>query len=512
MFPAGLLPNWPGNVMDTAALDVRPGDYDAIRATEAKMPRLPEELLMYIFQQYVTLQDLSSREEMSGVYFSSRSRSDVMKLLKVNRTWRRVALGTSELWTSVYICNPTHRTLVVARQWLAISLERIKILFLHAELKSSDAASLEDALGFLLHILQYTRSLKLDLSDCDADISSEEYTGVIQFLLDQFTQHAHSPVELIDIRLSDSIRTPLAPYFAFLWIRLTSFPKIREINWDFKRISIPSNATSYPPGWQSLALTHIDVRACELADLYALLSIGPNIEEVRMRQLVFGTIHRINSQPILLHPKLQILALQTNSHDVLSIFSKLSLPNLHTLKLIYRPGGPMDAAFAQFIERSMPPLSSLTYHGMQPRTAPRSSGPGVPTFDYFNRHNPAYLDICTRLSTVKHIALWNEVTPDLLRSLMDRFPGGTGRHKLVPNVVCIDLCVDDIDGNLVCDFIRSRSVVYRHGLHGGDMQRVILRRDKPFNEEVEGNLRSMSEDGVYISREDLWPDFRRVEP
>ncbi|KAF9539735.1 hypothetical protein CPC08DRAFT_494133 [Agrocybe pediades] len=95
---------------------------------------------------------------------------------------------------------------------------------------------------------------------------------------------------------------------------------------------------------------------------------------------------------------------------------------------------------------------------------------------------------------------------------MDRFPGGTGRHKLVPNVVCIDLCVDDIDGNLVCDFIRSRSVVYRHGLHGGDMQRVILRRDKPFNEEVEGNLRSMSEDGVCISREDLWPDFRRVEP
>ncbi|KAF4614114.1 hypothetical protein D9613_008201 [Agrocybe pediades] len=362
--------------MYTAALDVRPGDYDAIRATEAKMPRLPEELLMYIFREYVTLEDLSNREEMSGVYFSARSRSDVMKLLKVNRTWRRVALGISQLWTSVYICNPIHRTLAVARQWLAISLERIKILFLHAELKSSDAASLEDALGFLLHVLQYTRSLKFDLSDCDADISSEEYTGVIQ-LLDQFTRHAHSPVEVIDIR------TPLPPYFAFLWVRLTSFPKVREINWDFKRIFIP-DATSYPHGWQSLALTRINVRACELADLYALLSIGPNIEEVRMRQLVFGTIHRINSQPILLHPKLQILALQTNSHDVL---------------------WSHDPAFAQSIERSMPPLSSLTYHGMQPRAVPRSSGPGVPTFDYFHRHNPAYLDICTRLSTVEHSAV-----------------------------------------------------------------------------------------------------------
>ncbi|KAF4609793.1 hypothetical protein D9613_011996 [Agrocybe pediades] len=137
-------------------------------------------------------------------------------------------------------------------------------------------------LDSFLHVLQYTRSLKLDLSDCDADISSEEYTGVSQLLIDQFTHHAHSPVEVIDIRLSDAIRTPFAPRFTDLWIRFTSFPKIREINCDFKWIFIP-NAASYPPGWQSFALTCIDVRTCELVDLYALLSIGPNIEGVRMR-------------------------------------------------------------------------------------------------------------------------------------------------------------------------------------------------------------------------------------
>ncbi|KAF9536530.1 hypothetical protein CPC08DRAFT_771535 [Agrocybe pediades] len=38
------------------------------------------------------------------------------------------------------------------------------------------------------------------------------------------------------------------------------------------------------------------------------------------------------------------------------------------------PGGPMDPAFTQSIERSTPPLSSLTYYGMQPQAAPRSSG------------------------------------------------------------------------------------------------------------------------------------------
>ncbi|KAF9539299.1 hypothetical protein CPC08DRAFT_770992 [Agrocybe pediades] len=69
-----------------------------------------------------------------------------------------------------------------------------------------------------------------------------------------------------------------------------------------------------------------------------------------------------------------------------------------------RSGGPMDPAFTQFIERSTPPLSSLTYYDMQPQATPRSSRQGLPTFDYFHRHNPAYLDICTRLSTVEHVA------------------------------------------------------------------------------------------------------------
>ncbi|KAF9551104.1 hypothetical protein CPC08DRAFT_768780 [Agrocybe pediades] len=59
------------------ALDA--GD-DTIRATETKIPRLPEELTMHI-----SLEDLSNGEETPGVSFSARSRLDVMKFMKFNR-------------------------------------------------------------------------------------------------------------------------------------------------------------------------------------------------------------------------------------------------------------------------------------------------------------------------------------------------------------------------------------------------------------------------------------------
>ncbi|KAF4609709.1 hypothetical protein D9613_011985 [Agrocybe pediades] len=201
--PLGYCLSWLGNIMGLG--------HDAIRAAETKIPRLPEELTMHIF-----LEDLSNREEISGIYFSARPRSDVMKLLE----------GQSNMETS----------LVVHKRALDVDLYLIKRLFFHAELKSRDADGLEDALWFLPRILPYTRSLKLDLSNCDADISSEKYTRVVE-LLDHFARNAHSLVELIGIHLCYSIRTPLAPYFTYLWIRLTSFPKICEINWNFKCIS-----------------------------------------------------------------------------------------------------------------------------------------------------------------------------------------------------------------------------------------------------------------------------------
>lgn len=457
-------------------------------------PYMPEELIMIIFQHYIAPDDPPHDSDNSVIQYSSRCCADVIKLLRVNRTWRRVALDTRELWTSIYICNPSKEILTKYTGWMRISHQSRKNSLVDIELKL-DGTLTELFLSETAKVLHSIRNLTINLVKCHIDSFAVPDSGGLIHLLRKFLcAHRNLPLERIHVKIANEIPTKRRKNLTEIWKHLSSLPSIQQIKWDYKLMVLPLTNS-----WNAANLTIVEARALQCCDLYWILSVSPRLEELRMTSIASDyNPGDLTPMPIVEHANLKSLVL-FGRKDLLPIFTKLTLPAMEKLHLSYNVTTPSVYIFEEFIRRSKPPLRVFSYDQRYCYSRPTSER---------HDHNVGYLNICSTYfgGIMEEFALISDVTVDIMKMLMERLSDGT--HKHIANVKYLDLSVNSIEGGIVSDLIFSRPAIYHQVPRafkmtkgsGGQMREITLQRNSSYGIGDEQRLKAMEREGVSIRR------------
>ncbi|KAF4609672.1 hypothetical protein D9613_012023 [Agrocybe pediades] len=108
---------------------------------------------------------------------SDQCDADIIKLLHINRAWRRVALDTRDIWSSIYLFNPSEKVLAKFDAWFLIleNLVRKKDALINIlQLESSNRCMTELALHKIFGILDQIQDLELTLPWCTVDMFPQQ--------------------------------------------------------------------------------------------------------------------------------------------------------------------------------------------------------------------------------------------------------------------------------------------------------------------------------------------------
>ncbi|KAF4619171.1 hypothetical protein D9613_004686 [Agrocybe pediades] len=463
---------------------------------QCRISDFPEELIQMIFRAYVSGRTLSRTPTKPTIRYSRWCNANVIKLLHVNRAWRRVALDTRELWSSIYMYNPSKMILDTFDSWLLIveKLVRKKDALVDVYLESSDGYMTEHALISVFDILDRIRNLDIILPQCTLDkFSFVRKGGLIKFLRRFMCAHPSAPVERIRISLSDEIQVKRRKNLLDVWQYMVTLPNIQHIVWDYKPQLPPISELT-----REVAQGHLrflEVRELTFCDMHWLLTANPALEEFRvLDDLSFDAVPD-NIQPFE-HPRLKALSLRGT--DILPALDPYTFPSLEKLYLSYCMGTKKFGILTEFIQRSKPHITHYTF---------------AQRYDMImgeEDHNISHLDMCRKYlnSTIHHFALHGAITEIVAKMLMARLPDGT--HEFVPTAKYLDVAVDGLEGGIVSDLVFSRAAVYKrpppeqyHQLMratGGEVVEFTLRRTGPYGLGDKGRLAAMEREYVVIRR------------
>jgi len=422
---------------------------------------LPNELMTMIFLFLLEDEDPMHTSAKPVILYSSRCHIDVTTLCRINRQWRDVASSTHRLWNSMYISNPTEKTVNLLKMRFEHIDKDERRLPLDVEIFSmdQDAEGAGAALVPILDRLPFLRSLKVVLPNCCIDMENEMYNeGLVHLLRDQCILHPDSPIQRLHISISDDLVSDETKVIR-LWKSMVSFRNLQELKWDHRNMTIlPRYRLFNAPN-----LKIIELKRCRCIDLYFILSSCPRAEDITLTHVVDGYDVHMDNQPIIKHKFLKSLAFKGNYY-LLKLFDKLTLPSLTTLFLQYGPGTPFGDTFHDFFTRSAPPLASLIYQQM-----------GL--YDTGLDHEVEWIS-CLFLQNIPHLGFWGSSSYYILKQFMER--DSSGRHRYLPDVKHLELNVTGISIKWIIDFfIRDRSRFYPREddpLSGGHVEEFTLRR------------------------------------
>ncbi|KAF9542088.1 hypothetical protein CPC08DRAFT_717002, partial [Agrocybe pediades] len=394
-------------------------------------------LIQWIFRQYVSGSSFASTRTGPTIRCFSQCDADIIKLLHINRAWRRVALDTRDIWPSIYLFNPSEMALAKFDD-----LVRKKDALIDLQLESSDGCMTELALHKIFGILDQIRDLELILPWCTVDVfSAADNGGLIKLLWPLMSAHPTAPVERIHIWLSDDIEVKRRQNLLDLWQCTLTLPNIQHILWDYKSKALP-----VPPTWEAHRLRRLEVREMIYFDMHWILTACPALEEFRVVGRLFLDTRRPKMQP-LEHSRLKTLSL--SGIDILPTLDPYTFPALEKIYLSYCKGAAKFRYMITFIQRSKPHITHYTFAQRHDMVLGKED------------HNVLHLDLCRKYfnGTLEHFALRDTLTEEVVNMLMERLPDGT--HRYIPIMESLDIAVDGLGGGIVSDLVFSRAAVYK---------------------------------------------------
>ncbi|KAF9546029.1 hypothetical protein CPC08DRAFT_716113 [Agrocybe pediades] len=461
------------------------------KENKCKISELPEELIQWIFCQYVSGSSFASTPTEPTIRHSSQCDADIVKLLHINRAWRRVALDTRDIWSSIYLFNPSEKVLAKFDAWFLIveKLVRKKDALINLQLESSNGCMTELALHKIFGILDQVRDLELILPWCTVDMfSTADNGGLIKLLWQLMAAHPTAPVERIHIWLSDDIEVRRRENLLDLWQCMLRLPNIQHILWDYKSRALPD-----PPTWEAHRLRSLEVREMIYFDMHWILTACPALEEFRVLDHLFLDTRRPKMQP-LEHSCLKALSL--SGIDILPALDPYTFPALEKIYISYCKGAAKFRYMIAFIQRCKPHITHYTFAQRRDMILGNED------------HNVLHLDLCRKYfnGTLEHFALRDTLTKEVVNMLMQRLPDGT--HRYIPIVKTLDIAVDGLGGGIVSDLVFSRAAVYRTPLKqyqlmkgtGGEVVQFTLRRNEPYGLGDQRRMAAMEREKVVIRR------------